>query len=123
MRKTVKFLPSAVVAAFFGILTAANAQNAAVPEMPEGCTLQAESKMIRVVVCTDPKIDQAQLAEAGRAACRGQLPCGTWIWSDPESAPTTAPDNHDGLTQAQVTSSKGVWVAEQELFIAIDKVE
>ena len=89
--------------------------------LPESCRVMDASAVIRVVVCTDP-LDQADLALAGRAACGAVLPCGAWIWPDAALAPAAAPANHDGLTPEQITSSRGVWVAEDEMFIAIDAV-
>ncbi len=125
MLRSAKFTPSITLAAFIGILPAAEAQDAdaEIPEMPKYCELRTESEIVRVVVCTNQEMDEASLAEAGRAACNDKLPCGAWIWTDPEAAPATAPENHDGLTQDQITFSKGVWVAEKKTFISIDKVE
>lgn len=91
--------------------------------MPLGCSLQAKSEMIRIVICGDLRLDNALLVAAGRAACHGTLPCGAWIWTTIETAPSEAPENHDGLTQEQIVSSKGVWVAEKEAFISIGQVE
>lgn len=90
--------------------------------MPEGCEVLDASDVIRVLVCAGP-LDQATLVQAGRAACGDVLPCGAWIWADAADAPVTAPANHDGLTQAQVTSARGVWVAETQQFITIDSVK
>ena len=89
--------------------------------IPEGCELLDASEVIRVLVCAGP-LDKAALAQAGRAACGDVLPCGAWIWADAADAPVTAPANHDGLTQAQVTASRGVWVAEAQQFITIEPV-
>ena len=68
---------------------------------------------------TPEGLDQAALAEAGKAACGETKPCGAWFWTDAANAPETAPDNHDGLNQAQVTSSLGVWVNEDQQLISI----
>lgn len=106
----------------FGPTYAVGADVAAT-EMPLGCSLQAESKMIRIVICGDLTLDNDLLIAAGRAACHGTLPCGAWIWTAIEAAPSVAPENHDGLTQEQIVSSKGVWVAEKEAFISIGQVE
>lgn len=85
------------------------------------CTQSAASDIISVVICP-AGLDDVELAEAGKTFCAERLPCGAWIWTNAADAPETAPENHDGLTQAQVTSSVGVWVAEQEQFISIEKV-
>ena len=88
----------------------------------EQCEQAAASQIISIVVC--PKgLTAEQMAEAGKKICGERLPCGARSWSDPGAAPEVAPENHDGLTQAQVTSAMGVWVAEQEQFISIEKVE
>ncbi len=86
------------------------------------CEQKAASKVISIVIC--PKdLSLEQLAEAGKTFCDQRLPCGAWIWSDQASAPEEAPENHDGLTKAEVTSAVGVWIAEQSQFISIEKVE
>lgn len=94
-------------------------QGAQASDLPEGCRVLDASDVIRVMVCTNP-MEQAALVEAGKAACGEHLPCGVWIWSDERDAPQTAPENHDGLTQEQITTAQGVWVAEQEMFVGIE---
>ncbi|WP_414898614.1 hypothetical protein [Rhodovulum sp. YEN HP10] len=80
------------------------------------------SRIVSVVVCSGPR-DEAAFAEAGRVACGARRPCGAWFWPSRELAPETAPANHDGLTQAQVVSSYGVWVAERGIFVRIERAE
>lgn len=82
------------------------------------CTAVDESRLIVVVLCPDG-LGQADWAAAGRFFCGDRQVCGAWVWADPDAVPATAPDNHDGLTQAQITSALGVWVAEQQSFVAI----
>ncbi len=86
------------------------------------CEQKAASEVISIVICPED-LSLEQLAGAGKTFCDKRLPCGAWIWSDQASAPEEAPENHDGLTKAQVTSAVGVWVAEQNQFISIEKVE
>lgn len=88
---------------------------------PPSCEVTSSSTVIRVAVCDRTGTD-AQLAVIGKAACAGVVPCGVWFWTDAADAPATAPENHDGLTQVEVTSSLGVFVAEQDMFVRIDKV-
>ncbi|MGB3556565.1 MAG: hypothetical protein WBA25_18200 [Jannaschia sp.] len=84
------------------------------------CEVADQSEVIRVAICTREGTDE-ELATFGRAACDGILPCGVWFWTSAADAPTTAPDNHDGLSQAEVTSSQGVFVAEDNAVIRIGK--
>ncbi|MEM6579179.1 MAG: hypothetical protein AAF678_11860 [Pseudomonadota bacterium] len=98
-------------------------QTSDVPEMPDSCSLHAENGFVRLVVCTDENATQETYVSAGKAACDLDLPCGAWIWTDATLPPAQAPDNHDGLTREQITSSKGIWVAERDAFIAIDEVD
>lgn len=86
------------------------------------CQERAASDVIHIAICSDTAPDEV-MAEEGRRICGGDLPCGTWFWLSKDDAPSDAPQNHDGLTQAQVTSSLGVWVAEQDLFITITPVQ
>lgn len=92
-----------------------------IPEMPPHCSVQDAGEIIQIVVCDPSDVEQKTLIEAGRAACGLALPCGAWVWTDADKAPLKAPANHDGLTQDQITASKGVWVAEQKSFIFIDE--
>ena len=85
------------------------------------CAVTAQGEVIRVAVCDGPGSDAA-LAAFGEAACADVRPCGVWFWTDPAAAPATAPANHDGLTQAEVTASEGVYVAEQAMFVRIERV-
>ncbi|TDX23374.1 hypothetical protein [Rhodovulum visakhapatnamense] len=102
--------------------TGDTAQQTVSVTMPEHCAVLDSSRIISVVVCDGPR-DEATFAEAGRAACGARRPCGAWIWPSRDVAPATAPANHDGLTQAEVVSSQGVWVAERELFVRIERAE
>jgi hypothetical protein len=89
------------------------------PALPEGCTLLDQSEIISVLLC-EGEFEEAVLVEAGKAACGDRLPCGAWFWRSAADAPASAPANHDGLTQPEVVSSLGVWVAEDQLFISIE---
>lgn len=95
------------------------------PAAPEktgpACEVTAQGEIIRIAVCDGPGSD-AQLAAFGRTTCEGALPCGVWFWTSAAAAPAEAPANHDGLTQAEVTASSGVFVAEQDMFIRIEQV-
>jgi hypothetical protein len=90
-------------------------------DMPEGCALHGQSQFVSVLVC-EGQFEEPALVAAGRAACGDRLPCGAWIWASAAEAPAEAPANHDGLTPDQVSAARGVWVAEDEMFIAIEKV-
>jgi hypothetical protein len=85
------------------------------------CEERSSSEIIHVAVCREAASD-AELAEQGRRICGEDLPCGVWFWLDEDDIPDDAPENHDGLTQAEVTSSMGVFVAEREMFIRIEQV-
>ena len=89
--------------------------------LPEGCRETSATTIISVLVCPSG-LEDATLAEAGRAVCGAALPCGAWIWTDDSFAPPSAPENHDGLTKAQILSSRGVWIAEDEAFLTIAPV-
>ena len=89
-------------------------------DMPAQCDLRGQSKLMRILVC-EPGLDQEVLAEAGRAACAGQIPCGAWIWTSVEDIPESAPETHGDLTQQQVTSATAAWVAEDDMRVMIDK--
>lgn len=109
--------------AFLGVFALGcpvTAQSVETQEMPQSCELVGSNGFVRLVVCSSTNTNNEVFASAGQAACRKDIPCGAWIWTDSNAVPDTAPSNHDGLTQDEVTSSKGVWVAEQETFIAID---
>ncbi|MEO0568008.1 MAG: hypothetical protein AAF066_09765 [Pseudomonadota bacterium] len=99
------------------------AQTVSNPEMPDGCALHGENGFVRLVVCSDPNASEETLVDAGKSACGEDLPCGAWIWSDAALLPQVAPSNHDGLTQEQITSSRGVWVAENSSFVSIEQVK
>lgn len=120
-----RVLPCAVVGLSLCGSGAPMAQSADedVPEMPAYCTVQDASEFIRIAVCEDPSYGEEEFVAAGRAACGERLPCGTWIWRDAENAPEKAPDNHDGLTQAQITSAQAVWVAEKGSLISIADIK
>ncbi|MEM8775691.1 MAG: hypothetical protein AAGF53_11700 [Pseudomonadota bacterium] len=109
------------VACTIGISGAGFAQTSEQIEMPDSCEMTSENGFIRIVICTASDATQETYINAGRAACGEDLPCGAWIWNDAALAPKNAPSNHDGLTQAEITSSKGVWVAENKSFITIDQ--
>lgn len=86
------------------------------------CQQNSATKIISVLICP-AKVSLEEMVEAGKAACGERLPSGAWVWSDAEAAPATAPENHAGLTEAQVTGSKGVWVAEKSQFVSIEPVK
>ena len=107
LRKALLFIP------FIAAMDAA-------AETADACNTLDSTKWIRVVLCP-PGLELDALQQAGDRACDGQVPCGAWIWDDIANAPERAPENHDGLSKAEVTSAKGVWVAEDKTFIQIDK--
>lgn len=114
---------AAFLAPVFAALSvaSASAQDAGAAAMPDACRVVDQSQVIATVLCA-PGGDQQLWVAAGEAACDGRLPCGAWIWDSADQMPAKAPENHDGLTPAEITASKGVWVAEKKMFIAIDKV-
>lgn len=116
-------LVSAIYAGGFGTSTLAQSAGADIPEMPASCELLDSNNFVRTVVCTDADYSHQDLMTAGRAACEDALPCGAWIWRDAANAPEAAPEAHDGLSQEQVTSAAGIWVAEQGNFIVIEQVQ
>lgn len=86
------------------------------------CQERSASEIIHVAVCREAASD-VDLAAEGRRICADDLPCGVWFWLDEADIPAEPPENHDGLTQAQITSSMGVFAAEQDMFIRIERVE
>lgn len=82
------------------------------------CSEHAASGVIHIAICGEDADDAVLVAE-GQRFCGTKLPCGVWFWIDVADAPSVAPENHDGLTQSQVTSAIGVYVAEQEMLIRI----
>lgn len=88
--------------------------------MPDGCRVTSESNWIRLIYCPEG-LEDAVYAMAGRAACGNKIACGAWIWTDVSDMPEAAPENHDGLNEAQVTSAVGVWDAENEQLIRITR--
>lgn len=106
-----------------GVLLLGFAQTANADEVIDHqCTQSSSTDVISIVICPED-VSMEEMVAAGRSFCDGRLPCGAWVWSDASMAPEEAPENHDGLTQEQVTSSKGVWVAEQEQFISIEATQ
>jgi hypothetical protein len=89
-------------------------------DLPPTCARIDSSAFIHLVHCPGP-MSQDAFADAGRAVCEGKLPCGVWFWKRSEDIPEKAPGNHDGLTQAQVTSASGVWSGQDQIFIEIAK--
>lgn len=88
-------------------------------QMLDGCEIVDSSRLIRIVHCPIPTTDEAALAQVGRAACSDTEICGTWIWKQRDDMPQKAPENHDGLTQDEVTSATAVWSQETEQLITI----
>lgn len=84
------------------------------------CEERGASAVIHLALCREAASDEALIAE-GQRICGDDLPCGVWFWLDAADIPAEAPENHDGLTQAQVTSAMGVFAAEQETFIRIER--
>ena len=113
-------LITALILAGTNVPLASLAQETSEIKMPEGCSVTSQSEWIRLVHCSNA-LEDADYAMAGRAACGAKTPCGAWIWMNMSDMPLTAPDNHDGLNQAQVTSSIGVWVAEKQSLIRIGR--
>ncbi len=86
---------------------------------PHECVEGSATTIISIAICPTG-LDTEQLADVGRAICGDVVPCGVWVWDDPEALPAEAPENHDGLAQEEIVSARGVWVAEDNSFIAID---
>ena len=86
------------------------------------CETRSSSGIIRILLCGEG-VDAEELAEAGRAACDGALPCGAWFYTSADKLPAEAPENHDGLPPEQVRTARGVYVAESDLLIEISKVD
>ena len=86
------------------------------------CDVRDASAVISLALCEEG-LSEAALSAEGKAICDGRMPCGVWFWTDAADMPATAPANHDGLTQAEVTSSLGVWVGEQEQLVTISPVD
>lgn len=86
------------------------------------CTERNASEFIHLAICGEILPDEVLAAE-GKRICGEKLPCGVWFWTSDSDAPEIAPDNHDGLTPDEVASAQGVWVAEQGIFVRIERVD
>ena len=87
----------------------------------ELCEERDSSEFISVALCPEG-ISQEDLGKSGKEICGERLPCGVWFWTDPNDMPAKAPDNHDGLTQEQITSAIAVWVGEKDMLISIEEL-
>lgn len=105
-----------VSAALTCAVTAAMAQDE--PTGENLCEARDSSAVISVALCPEG-LTKEDLSAAGTAICDKRLPCGVWFWTDEANMPSEAPDNHDGLTQEQITSALAVWVAEKNSLISI----
>ena len=57
----------------------------------------------------------------GRCQLGMRKPCGAWIWDDVKNMPALAPDSHDKLSKAQVSSAVAIWVNEKQELITLEK--
>ena len=85
------------------------------------CEEKASSQYISIALCPED-VTGVQLGASGAIICGQRLPCGVWFWTDATDMPEEAPDNHNGLTQDQITSALAVWVQEQGLLITIEEL-
>lgn len=84
------------------------------------CTTQDRNEMVLILLCPDT-LDAQQMAEEGRAACGGQLPCGAWIWTAEGDLPTETPPSHDMLPPDAIAAARAIWVDEDEQLILLAK--
>lgn len=85
------------------------------------CEIMDQGEIVAIALCSESELTEAQLRVEGERICGDTRPCGVWFWSDAEDMPASAPVNHDGLTSDEVASSHGVWVAETQAFINIER--
>jgi len=86
------------------------------------CEATSSTEFISIALCPEGMTEE-ELKVAGTEICDNRLPCGVWFWTNPDDMPEEAPENHDGLTQPQVTSALAVWVGEKGMIIKIEKLE
>ena len=84
------------------------------------CEERGTNGMVTLVLCPQG-LDTAAWKDAGVAACGMRKPCGAWIWDDVKNMPALAPDSHDKLSKAQVSSAVAIWVNEKQELITLEK--
>ena len=114
---------SSVRSGLAACLAASVAAGAAFADDAAGqCKVADRSEIIAILIC-DAGLSEAALSAAGKTACEGHRPCGVWFYDDAAAMPKKAPQNHDGLTQDQVTRALAVWDNDREVLVSISRVE
>ena len=78
-----------------------------------GCEFRGRRDGAAVVVCPPGLPDEA-LRQAGRVACRGELPCTAWFWDDPALAPGAPPTPERPMSEAQADVVVAVYLTEKD---------
>lgn len=89
-------------------------------ELPFECEVTGSSAVIHLAYCPN-MMEDADLRDVAQLVCGDNPACGVWIWSDRAQMPARAPENHDGLTQEQITSAVAVWDNDGAQLIRIDR--
>lgn len=86
------------------------------------CEEKGTNGMVTMLACPEG-LETEVLVKEGQAACGERMPCGAWVWSDPEFIPAEAPDAHDKLPQESVRNAIAIWVNEDGKLISLAREE
>lgn len=84
------------------------------------CEHKGTNGMVTMLLCPEG-LELEKLANEGKAACDGRMPCGAWIWTDASFIPEEAPDAHDKLSQESVQNALAIWVNEDQKIITLER--
>jgi hypothetical protein len=107
---------------FAKVLAAALALALPSTALAQACEMKGQNGMVTLVLCPAGLSPEA-IAEEGKRICGDTMPCGAWVWTDAADVPAEAPDSHEKLTQAQITSAVAVWMNETGQLVVLEKVE
>lgn len=99
-----KILPCLLCAAAVS-LTAAAARGA------DACSVKDRSERLALVICPAGS-SQAQLRQAGEAACAGKQVCNAWIWENAAQVPAKAPAMDTELPKTATGAARAVWMQD-----------
>lgn len=109
----------------FGIMAVALAAGSGLPAMAQDayvpvCENKGSNGMVTMLLCPEG-LESAALADEGRIACEGRMPCGAWMWVDADAIPDEAPESHDKLPKASIQQALAIWVNEAEQLITLGR--
>ena len=109
----------------FGSMDLALAAGSALPAMAEDeyvpvCEAKGSNGMVTMLLCPEG-LESAALADEGRIACDGRMPCGAWMWVDADAIPEQAPASHDELPKDSIQEALAIWVNETGQLIALGR--